>query len=178
MNLNGVSRKPAKPIVGRIFASGVAAAQHSTLNVAGRTYNSPFTESSANLFPKGRTVSTQPHVMALKVETPGNVVPLHKFVKIHPNEKGKTFSTTLPQRPVVQRAGGPSKQADTPANPNAPKLKQQPRPLRPIPVLKPETQLHLSFLRSGGTIGVHANPDAGTSSHVSRWSVTKKGAVA
>lgn len=177
LNLNGITRKPARQISGNIFRANLAARQHPTLRVTGKTYNSPFTTSSANLFPKGQTVSTQPHVAALKVEAPGKVVRLHKFVKIHPNEKGSTFSTTLPKRPIAHPVGGPSKRADTPANPNAPKLRQQPRPVRRAPLLKPEVATNLSFLRSGGTIGGHVDPAAGTSSGVSRWATVKKGAV-
>lgn len=177
-NLNGTYRKHAKPITGVLFSDGLAAHQHGVVTVAGRTYNSPFTSSDKSVFPTGRTVSTQAAIAPTKVESPGAVVPLHDFVKVHPWEKGATFSTNKPARPIVGRVGGPSKYANTPANPNAPKLRAQPRPPRmgsQTPVVK---TTNLSFLRSGGTLGGHADPQAGTSSHVSKWAVTKNGVVA
>jgi hypothetical protein len=181
LNLNGTTRKhgiaTGKTIKGTIFGAGLAKAQHDTTLAVGKSYNSPFTHSSANLFPKGQTVSTQPHVQALKHEQPGSITSVQDFVKIHPWEKGKTWSTTPPVQSIVQRTGGPSKDADVPSNPNARYQQKQPRPaLRPVKG-KNETLTNLSFVRSGGTIGGHADPQAGTSSDTSRWHTTKKGAV-
>lgn len=177
LNLNGTTRKPAAVIQGQIFTPGLASTQHGTVAVYGRSYNAPFTTSGKPLFNATDNNSTQPHLPSLKVEAPGDVVKLKTFVKVHPWEKGATFSTTKPARPIVQRVGGPSNTADTPSNPNAPRLKMQPRPLRAGSQTPTEKTTNLSFLRSGGTIGVHADPQAGTSSDTSRWSVAKKGAV-
>jgi hypothetical protein len=182
LNLNGTNRKhgiaTGHTIKGSIFGPGLASRQHAVIGFHGKTYNSPFTSSSKSVFPTGQTVSTQPHVAATKVESPGDVVPVKDFVKVHPWEKGSHFSTTKPVRAIVERTGGPSPQADTPANPNAPAPLRQPRPKRPIsqpPVVK---STNLSFLRSGGTLGGHVDPQAGVSSDVSRWLTVKKGVVA
>jgi len=173
LNLNGIERKNAKPIKGHIFTPQLAALQHPTVGFFGKTYNSPFTQSNKPVFPVGTNVATQPQLPPLKVESPGTVVPLDDFVKVHPNEKGSTFATNRSARPVDFRNGGPSKTADTPANPNAPKLKRQPRPQRAGSQTPVEKQSHLSFIRSGGTLSAHSNKDSFTS----RWAVSKKGAV-
>ena len=180
-NLNGTTRKhgisAGKTIKGSIFGANLAKAQHDTTIVYGKSYNSPFTHSSASLFPKGQTVSTQPHVQALKHEQPGSIVSAGDFVKVHPWEKGTTFSTKVPEHAIYARTGGPSPYADTPANPNSrTELKQPPPRLKPVKG-KNETKTNMSFLRSGGTLGGNADPQAGTSSDRSRWHVTKKGAV-
>lgn len=181
LNLNGTERKhgisTGKKIKGTIFGAGLASHQHSTTISNGKTYNSPFTGSSVNIFPKGQTVSTQPKVQATKMESPGVVVPVKSFVKVHPWEKGSFFSTNRSVHAVVARAGGPSKDNDVPSNPNARASTMQPRPARKPAKGKNETITALSFLRSGGTLGGHADPQAGTSSDSSRWRVTKKGAV-
>lgn len=177
LNLNGVSRKNTKPIAGSIFLPGLASEQHPTVSVYGRSYNSPFTTSAIPVFNASRNNSTQPHLPALKVESPGQVVKLKHFVKVHPNEKGSTFATNVPARPIVGRVGGPSNTTNTPANPNAPKLTRQPRPLRAGSQTPTEKTTNLSFLRSGGTLSPHANPPAGTSNQTSRWHTVKKGAV-
>jgi hypothetical protein len=181
LNLNGTERKhgiaTGKTISGAIFTPGLAAIQHPVIGFRGRTYSSPFTASDKPLFNNTRTVSTQPALPPLKNQGSGKVVMTHDFVKIHPNEKGKTFSTTARVRPVAFRAGGPSKHTDTPANPNAPRLRFMSRPQHVMGELAPEKKTNLSFLRSGGTIGGHVDPQAGTSSGTSRWRVADKGVV-
>lgn len=175
LNTNGVSRKDAKPIAGTIFGAGIAASQHPVLGIIGTSYSSPFTKSAKSVFPVGSTVSTQPHLAPLKVESPGQVVHLKKFVKVHPNEKGTFFATNQPPRPIVGRVGGPSKHSNTAANPNQPKHVARPfRMGSQTPVVK---TTNMSFLRSGGTLGAHAEKNAGTSSNTSRWSTTKTGAA-
>lgn len=175
-NLNGTSRKPAKPIKGARFAPGVDVAQHRTIGFVGKTYNSPFTTSGKPLFNDQRDNSTQPALPALQVESPGHVVATADFVKVHPNEKGATFHPTPPgSRPLAFRAGGPSKTANTAANPN--KTVLHPRPVR---VTSLRTHVHnmlrtpqLSFLRSGGTLAAKSGHDV----YASRWSTIKKGVI-
>lgn len=179
LNLNGTERKhgiaTGQTIKGRILAPGLASRQHGTVGFVGRTYNAQFTASGKTVNNTGRTTATQPYLPALKVESPGQVVPLHEFIKVHPHEKGSHFVTNLTPKAIVRRAGGPSKHADTAANPNTPN--RVPRPKRTGTLLQVEKQSHLSFLRSGGTMGGHSDPQAGTSSGVSRWATIKKGAV-
>jgi hypothetical protein len=175
--LNGVSPKMARPIAGQIFESELAATQHDTTTVGGTSYAAPLTSSGKSVFPEGRTMSTQPHLAALAMETPGHVVKVHKVVRVAPHEKGSHFSGTHPGRPVVGRAMGPSPHADTAHSPNAPSLKQTTRPIRRPYTPPPSNHTLMSFHRSGGTIGAHADPQAGTSSGVSRWATVKKGAV-
>jgi hypothetical protein len=181
LNLNGVNRKhglaDGRTIKGSIFGVGLADTQHKTLTVIGKTYNSPFTQSSANLFPRGRTLATQPQMQAVKVETPGKVVSVKKVVRVPPWEKGSHFSTTQNRVTIARRAGGPSKEHDTATTPNDHKLRVQSRPKRSPMQDTSNNKSTLSFLRSGGTIGGHVDPQAGTSSGTSRWSVVKRGAV-
>lgn len=174
VNPNGTNRKNAVPVRGTVLGAGLAGLQHSSTHVAiGKTYQSPFTESSANLFSAANNNSTQAVLPALQVESPGKVVATKDFVKVHPTAKGTFFTPTAPaSRPVAFRAGGPSKTANTPSNPNR---------VTPVarPVRAPQTETSsippmLSFLRSGGTLTGHPNND----SFQSRWSVTKKGVVA
>lgn len=172
LNLNGVERKNAKPVKGRIFAQGLSNRQHPTVGFVGKTYNSPFT--SSDVPPLGTQVATatQRQLPALKSEYPGKTVGVHQFVKVHPWEKGATFSTNQ-HRPVVSRQGGPSRYADTPANPNAVNLRAVNRPRRYPVAGKNETQTNLSFIRSGGTLAGKSNTDQ----FRSRWSTIKKGAA-
>lgn len=182
LNLNGTNRKHGiangRTIPGAIFGAGLAARQHPVIGFHGRTYNSPFTSSAKSVFPTGRTTATQPALPATKVESPGKVVPIADFVRVHPWEKGSHFADIAPVRAIIGRVGGPSKHADTPANPNASNVKRQSRPVRTGSLKPVEKQSHLSFLRSGGTLGGHADPSAGTSDTVSRWHTVKKGVVA
>lgn len=171
VNPNGTERKPAKPIVGRIFAPGLASVQHGTPTFVGRTYNSPFTVSSRGLFGPANNVSTQAQIPATKVESPGVVVLLNYFVKVHPNEKGSTFSTNVKPQPVVKRTGGPSKHADVPTNPN--KKIVRPRPYRSPSVSMERHPSNPSFFHSNATLGTHANQDKSTP----RWAHTVRTAV-
>lgn len=177
INLNGTTRKHGiangRTIAGQIHQPSIAAAQHGTTVVYGKSYSSPFTTSSASLFNASNNNSTQPHLSALKVESPGKVVPVSVVVKIHPNEKGTFFSTTKGPKPVYGRTGGPSPHHDTASSPNTSTLKATPRPVRRPQLTSPEKKTHLSFLRSGGTLGGHQN----TSSNTSRWHTIKKGVV-
>lgn len=174
VNPNGTNRKNAVPVRGTVLSSGLAGLQHGLTHVAtGKTYQSPFTESSANLFSAANNNSTQAVLPALQVESPGQVVATKDFVKVHPTAKGTFFTPTAPAtRPVAFRAGGPSAQANTPTNPN--RLTPVARPARAPQTETAKMPSTLSFLRSGGTLSAHANMD----SFQSRWSVTKKGVVA
>jgi hypothetical protein len=175
LNLNGTARKHGiangATIQGEIFQPGLAHAQHGTTRVSGTSYNSPFTKSSGSVFGPNQNNSTQPALPAVKVESPGKVVPVNDVVKVHPNEKGSFFSTNTAARPVNFRSGGPSSSANTAANPNNPAIHRKPRPVRKPPMLAPEKETHLSYLRSGGTLGPHAN----SSSTTSRWHTVSKG---
>lgn len=173
MNPNGTNRKNARPIQGMVLGPGLASVQHGTQVAIGKTYQSPFTSSSANLFNASNNNSTQVKLPALQVEQPGKVVATADFVKVHPTAKGTFFTPTAPAtRPVAFRAGGPSAQANTPTNPN--RLTPVARPKRTPQADTAKMPPTLSFLRSGGTLSAHANMD----SYQSRWSVTKKGVVA
>lgn len=173
VNPNGTVRKNGRPIQGTVLGPGLASHQHATLSFAGRTYNSPFTDSGKPLFNASNNNSTQLQLPALQVEAPGDVVATADFVKVHPTAKGTFFRPTAPAtRPVAFRAGGPSKHANTPANPNAP-TPPPPRVKRSPQVSTEKQPPALSFLRSGGTLSAHANHD----SYSSRWSQTKKGAA-
>jgi hypothetical protein len=173
LNLNGVERKNHPYIRGDVFGAGLAVHQHPTIGVTGKSYSSPLTESSVNIFPAGRSVATLAHVPALIVESPGKVVQHKEFVRIGPHEKGSHFATTNTARPTFKRTGGPSKTNDVPSNPNAPSTNKMKRPQRSIANHAPEKSTNLSFLRSGGTLGSHPN----STSTVSRWAVTKTGAA-
>jgi hypothetical protein len=175
--LNGVSPKYAKPIVGTIFGAGLAASQHGLTRIGGTSYASPLTASDKSVHPSGQTNATQPHLTALKQQEPGQIVKLHDRVAVAPHEKGSHFATTHPGRPIASRTMGPSPHKDTAHSPNAPSLKHQAPPSRHPYAPPPSNHTLLSFLRSGGTIGAHTDPQAGTSSGTSRWATVKKGAV-
>jgi hypothetical protein len=171
VNLNGVSRKNARPIEGDVFGQGLASQQHGTTVATGRTYNSPFTHSSRDLFPKGRSVAQMPALPALQQERAGEVVKTSDFVKVQPHEKGTFFSTKARVGHVQRRAGGPDIQHDTAHSPNQFKHTQA-RPVRK-PLSEPGRDIHPSFMRGGGTLSANANHDKWQS----RWSQTKKGVV-
>lgn len=187
LNLNGVSRKPSRLVPARnLNRDALSAAQHPTLGFSGKTYNSPFTASAIPPLNDSHNSSTQTQLPALKVETPGKVVPLHSFVKVHPDEKTATVKQAFPAqgRPAYTRTGGPSKHADTPANPN----------IRKVPTQRPKRTPHKaseklkaghssigqhavagSFLSTNAILGSHSNHDVVS---VGRWDHIKKGVVA
>jgi len=107
---------------------------------------------------------------ALKVEQPGDVVPLEDFVKIHPQTKTVLDRSKPLVRAIARRTGGPSKAHDTAASPN--QIHPQPRPVR-NPAITTEQHVNLSFFRAGGTLSSQPNKDQ----YQSRWSKTKKGVV-
>jgi hypothetical protein len=149
--------------------------QHPTVGFVGKTYNSPFTENSTNLFPVGVSTATQPALPAIQSEGAATPVATAVFVKVQPHEKGTHFSTTKAPRPIVYRAGGPAKTHDTAATPNHPALKQSQKPAtKPVTKVARRT-FQPSFLQTGGTLSGHAT--ASTNHSTPRWNVTKTGAA-
>lgn len=175
LNLNGTSRKTGRTPAqygGDIHQAGMAAKQHPTVRVAGVSYNSPFTPSSKSVFPGGATIATQPQVAPLKAGAGGAITSVADFTRTPPNSS-TFFNTNVGPRPVVNRAGGPSRTANTPSNPNAVARVRPPAPKpRPVKVAAEHANAQ-SFFTQGGTIGSHAN----SSSNQDRWSTTKKGAA-
>jgi hypothetical protein len=159
--------------------NGIAASQHDTTAVDGTSYQSPFTESGKPLFNATNDNAQQVQMAPLKVESAGDVIPAMDFIKVHPWEKGTHFSTTASkQHAVIARKGGPDPRSDTPSHPDDLKVHRKARqPLKPSSNEIAKSSITGSFLRSGGTIGGHVDPQAGTSSDVSRWHTTKRGAV-
>lgn len=181
LNLNGVSRKPTRLIPARnLNRNSFAAQQHSTLGFSGKTYNSPFTASAIPPLNNSHNSSTQSKIAATKVETPGVVVALHSFQKVHPNETTATVkqANTATSRPVVSRVGGPSAHADTPANPNArkaPSPRTPPSPHKSSEKINPgqsngKSIVLGSFLSSNKTLSSHSNQDIVSAG---RWDVEK-----
>jgi hypothetical protein len=83
------------------------------------------------------------------------------FTKVHPTEKGNTFSVKpIGSRPVAFRAGGPSKHANVPTNPNkitvTPRRSYVPNTSSELPHHQP---VNGSFLRSNAVLATHANHD-------------------
>lgn len=158
---------------------GIAASQHGTTAISDTSYNSPFTPSGKPLFNATNDNAQQIQLAPMKVESAGDVVPAMDFIKVHPWEKGTHFSTTASkQHALIARKGGPDPKSDTPSHPDDLKNHMKARP-----VLKASSDeiakanFFPSFLRSGGTIGGHVDPQAGTSSGTSRWATVKKGVV-
>lgn len=179
--LHGVNPKPSrlvksdKPLRGTDPVAKIQMSQHPTLNVIGKTYNSPFTESSKNLFPVGVSTATQAKLPAIQSEGSATPVATAHFVKVQPFEKGSHFSTTKAPRPIVYRAGGPAKTHDTATTPNHPALKHSQKPtLKPFQTVAHRT-FQPSFLQTGGTLSGHAT--AATNHSTPRWNVTKRGAA-
>jgi len=178
---NGAKPKPSRLVQSRndVLHNGIAAAQHPITVVDGTSYNSPFTASAKPLWNATNDNAQQVQLAPLKVESAGDVVPAMDFVKVHPWEKGTHFATTKNQHHIVKRAGGPDRKSDTPFHPDHPSVKSKPRPrLKPSSNEIAKATINNSFLRSGGTLGGHPDPQAGTSFNASRWAVTKKGVVA
>lgn len=184
MTHNGVLPKRSRLIKpenadANVIHDGVAASQHGTTAVSGRSYNT-LTESAKPLFNATNDNAQQQQLAPLKAQAVDNVVPAMNFVKVHPWEKGTHFSTTASKaHAIVSRKGGPDPKSDTPFHPDDAKVHTQPRPQhKPSSNEIAKNNLFPSFLRSGGTLGGHSDPQAGTSSGTSRWSTVKKGVVA
>jgi hypothetical protein len=127
--------------------------------------------------------ATLPQVAALQVTTPGTVVTVSQFTKIHPFETAVLFTSGRVKK-VVHRAGGPSPHTDTPFHPTAPapapvqRSRPSPQSLRKFNVAKTGSTTTGSFLNTGssggaGTLVAHSHGDTTTP----RWSTVKKGAA-
>ena len=177
INLNGLSRKNARYIHGDVFSHGPAADQHPSIGFMGRTYNSPFTESSKPPLATQFNVATQQQLPALQVQEAGQVVLTKNFIKVQPHEKGSPIVYDPTRHTIARSTGGPSQSHNTPTTPNSRKtIKVMPRPMR-HPVGSPE-KYHVpagSFLMGAhSALTSHAPSDSMTTS---RWNKVKKGAA-
>src|SRR4029077_5788814 len=111
-----------------------------------------------------------------QVEQPGVIVRTQHYVRVEPHAKTVLSNTRQPET-VVRMTGGPSKQMDTPANPNArPKVMPPIRPLNPFRSSDNHTPIQGSFLHTQTdqrTLTGHASNDY----EGSRWGHVKKGAA-
>jgi hypothetical protein len=192
--LNNIPRKNAPKIRGDVFRMRTHG--HDTLvGFEGLTYNSPFTESATPPLLGQFNTATQPQLPALKAQSPGVVVPLHKTVRTGPQER-TVLHTTGKVVPIVSRVGGPSPTSDTPFHPKP----AQPRPMtNRKPGVTTEKGSTASSVATGtskarrsvaghvshpissfqkassgfGTLGGHAHSD----STKSRWNTIKTGAA-
>jgi hypothetical protein len=175
---NNIPRKSAKIPVGNPFPTRTAG--HDTiLGFEGLSYNVTFTEEATPPLSGQFNNATLPQVPALQVTTPGVVVPVNNFTRIHPAEKA-VLHTSGKYRPVVKRAGGgPSPHSDTPFHPTKP----APAPVhrtRPAPTALKAFHKNInnsgSFAPTGtsrGTLIANAPHDLGTD----RWATVKTGAA-
>jgi hypothetical protein len=175
---NNIPRKSAKIPVGNPFPQHTAG--HDTvLGFEGLSYNVTFTETDTPPLSGQYNNATLPQVPALQVTTPGRVVPVNNFTRLHPFESA-VLHTSGKARPIVKRAGGgPSPSTDTPFHPTKP----SPAPVqrsRPTPVALKKFHSNNnnagSFLDTGtsrGTLIGNAPHDLGTS----RWATIKVGAA-
>jgi hypothetical protein len=139
----------------------------------GASYGSPLTESGKPPLGTQLAIGSQVEIPASQSPSPGLVVPLHLFKKVHPYEASAVVSPRSTAVPVVRRAGSVSKDHSTPFHPHTFNSRLQkaatPPQTRPKPTVGIAVRSNTpSFLHHGTVLSSNPHNDVKTP-HGSRF---------